>query len=64
MQDLFNKKKNARLCEACGLDLPFKMSNKLKDSTNDGQYLCKTCARVCITLLFLLIVLIQVDYYK
>ncbi|KAE9608873.1 putative histone-lysine N-methyltransferase transcription regulator PHD family [Lupinus albus] len=44
-QDLFDKK-DTRSCEACGLALPFKMSKKIKDSTPDGQFLCKTCARL------------------
>ncbi|KAK2419520.1 histone-lysine N-methyltransferase ATX3 [Trifolium repens] len=44
-QDSFDKK-DARSCEACGLDLPYKMSKKTKGLTPNGQLLCKTCARL------------------
>jgi hypothetical protein len=50
MQDSFDKK-DARSCEACGLDLPYKMSKKTKGLTPNGQLLCKTCARVSIVYL-------------
>ncbi|KAF7830703.1 histone-lysine N-methyltransferase ATX5 [Senna tora] len=45
-QEFFDKRKDSRPCEACGLDLPFKMSKKTKDSTPGGQFLCKICARL------------------
>ncbi|KAI4337961.1 hypothetical protein L6164_016322 [Bauhinia variegata] len=45
-QDLFDRKKDMRPCEACGMDLSFKMSKKMKDSAPGGQFLCKTCARL------------------
>ncbi|KAK2399203.1 histone-lysine N-methyltransferase ATX3 [Trifolium repens] len=45
-KDSFNRKKNMRLCDECGLDLPFNMSKKTKDLTPGGQLLCKTCARL------------------
>ncbi|MBA0629912.1 hypothetical protein Godav_002056 [Gossypium davidsonii] len=43
---LFGKCKDARFCESCGMTLPFKMGKKMKASTPEGQFLCKTCARV------------------
>ncbi|XP_054797371.1 histone-lysine N-methyltransferase ATX5 [Prosopis cineraria] len=45
-QEFFDKRKETRPCEACGLDLPFKTSKKTKESTPGGQILCKTCARL------------------
>ncbi|GAU21106.1 hypothetical protein TSUD_10230 [Trifolium subterraneum] len=45
-KDSFNRKKNVRLCDECGLDLPFNTSKKTKDLTPGGQLLCKTCARL------------------
>ncbi|TKY55983.1 Histone-lysine N-methyltransferase ATX4 [Spatholobus suberectus] len=45
-QDLFDKKKDMRPCEVCGLELPFKMSKKTKDLTPGRRFLCKTCARL------------------
>ncbi|XP_015971544.1 histone-lysine N-methyltransferase ATX5 [Arachis duranensis] len=41
--DLINKKIDTRPCEACGVNLPFKMSKKTKNSTPIRQLLCKTC---------------------
>ncbi|MBA0814006.1 hypothetical protein Gohar_019857, partial [Gossypium harknessii] len=43
---LFGKCKDARFCESCGMTLPFKMGKKMKASTPEGQFLCKTCARL------------------
>ncbi|XP_061356155.1 histone-lysine N-methyltransferase ATX4-like isoform X2 [Gastrolobium bilobum] len=45
-QDLFDKKKDNRPCEVCGLDLPFKTPKKTKDLNPGSQFLCKTCARL------------------
>lgn len=56
---MFDRKKNVGLCDECGLDLPFNMPKKTKDLTPGGQLLCKTCARVCITCLFLLTIYIS-----
>ncbi|XP_014518598.1 histone-lysine N-methyltransferase ATX5 [Vigna radiata var. radiata] len=44
-QDLFDKKET-RPCEACGLNLPYKMLKKTRDSRSGGQFLCRTCARL------------------
>ncbi|KAL2951624.1 hypothetical protein AAZX31_19G062800 [Glycine max] len=45
-QDLFDKKKDMRSCEVCGLELPFKMSKKMNYLIPGSQFLCKTCARL------------------
>lgn len=53
MQDTLGKKKASRPCEGCGMSLPFKMTKKLKIAIPGGQFLCKTCARVRMTCLFI-----------
>ncbi|WCJ36834.1 Histone-lysine N-methyltransferase ATX5 [Euphorbia peplus] len=45
-QDIFGNNKSMRPCEGCGLNLPFKLSKKMKASTPGGQFLCKTCAKL------------------
>ncbi|KAE8662174.1 Histone-lysine N-methyltransferase ATX5 [Hibiscus syriacus] len=42
----FGKYKDTRPCEGCGMNLPFKMGKKMKASASEGQFLCKTCARL------------------
>ncbi|PRQ60412.1 putative histone-lysine N-methyltransferase transcription regulator PHD family [Rosa chinensis] len=43
-QDIYRKKKDARVCEGCGSDL--RMPKKMKVSTSGGQFLCKSCAKL------------------
>ncbi|PPD92204.1 hypothetical protein GOBAR_DD10879 [Gossypium barbadense] len=45
-QGFFGKHTDSRLCEGCGMNLPFKMGKKVKASAPAGQFLCKTCARL------------------
>ncbi|XP_012440007.1 histone-lysine N-methyltransferase ATX4 [Gossypium raimondii] len=45
-QGFFGKHTDSRLCEGCGMNLPFKMGKKMKASAPAGQFLCKTCARL------------------
>lgn len=44
IQDIAQKK--IRACEGCGLKLPNKPSKKIKNSTPEGQNLCKQCAKL------------------
>ncbi|XP_024159029.1 kinesin-like protein KIN-14F isoform X2 [Rosa chinensis] len=43
-QDIYWKKKDARVYEGCGSDL--RMPKKMKVSTSGGQFLCKSCAKL------------------
>ncbi|KAL5719182.1 hypothetical protein ACHQM5_011996 [Ranunculus cassubicifolius] len=39
-------KKNLQNCEGCGLKIPLRTRKKIKNSTPEGQLLCKQCARL------------------
>ncbi|XP_065867990.1 histone-lysine N-methyltransferase ATX5 [Euphorbia lathyris] len=45
-QDIFGNNKSSRPCDGCGINLPFKLSKKMKTLTPGGQFLCKTCAKL------------------
>ncbi|KAF2287436.1 hypothetical protein GH714_039895 [Hevea brasiliensis] len=45
-QDMSGNDKSMRPCEGCGMNLPLKLSKKMKALTPGGQFLCKKCARL------------------
>ncbi|KAF2315482.1 hypothetical protein GH714_039911 [Hevea brasiliensis] len=46
LMDMSGNDKSMRPCEGCGMNLPLKLSKKMKALTPGGQFLCKKCARL------------------
>ncbi|KAK2993869.1 hypothetical protein RJ640_003981 [Escallonia rubra] len=45
-QDAFDKKKDARTCDSCGLTRPCKTMKKIKGTTSETQFLCEHCVKL------------------